>query len=98
VLSRRVNLIKSSRAISRGRCTEYGHHPGTLMMMTEMDIETSVYYVHLTRLIAREDFIKLLTRVVFDLIAVSYGIGCGRMASVCSTSQFVYLFNSVLLG
>jgi len=28
-------------------------------MMTEMDIETSVYYVHLTRLIAREDFIKL---------------------------------------
>jgi hypothetical protein len=26
------------------------------MMMTEMDIETSVYYVHLTRLIAREDF------------------------------------------
>jgi uncharacterized protein YxeA len=30
----------------------------TLMMMTEMDIDTSVYYVHLTRLIAREDFIK----------------------------------------
>jgi hypothetical protein len=25
---------------------------------TEMDIETSVYNVHLTRLIAREDFIK----------------------------------------
>jgi hypothetical protein len=30
------------------------------MMMTEMDIETSVYYVHLTQLIAREDFIKLV--------------------------------------
>jgi hypothetical protein len=30
----------------------------TLMMMTEMDIEMSVYYVHLTRLIAREDYIK----------------------------------------
>jgi hypothetical protein len=30
----------------------------TLVMMTEMDIETSVYNVHLTRLIAREDFIK----------------------------------------
>jgi hypothetical protein len=29
------------------------------MMMTEMDIETSVYNVHLTRLIAREDFIKV---------------------------------------
>jgi len=29
------------------------------MMMTEMDIKTSVYYVHLTWLIAREDFIKL---------------------------------------
>jgi hypothetical protein len=28
------------------------------MMMTEMDIETSVYYVHLTRLIALEDYIK----------------------------------------
>jgi hypothetical protein len=27
------------------------------MMMTEMDIETSVHYVHLTRLIARENFI-----------------------------------------
>jgi len=29
------------------------------MMMTEMDIETSVYNVYLTRLIAREDFIKI---------------------------------------
>jgi hypothetical protein len=37
-----------------------GHiHTSTLMMMTEMDIETSVYNVHLTRLIAQEDFIKL---------------------------------------
>jgi hypothetical protein len=34
----------------------------TLMMMTEMDIETSVYYVHLTRLIAREDFINFTRR------------------------------------
>jgi hypothetical protein len=33
-----------------------------MMMMTEMDIETSVYYVHLTRLIAREDFIKFIRR------------------------------------
>jgi hypothetical protein len=32
------------------------------LMMTEMDIETSVYYVHLTRLIAREDFIKFTCR------------------------------------
>jgi hypothetical protein len=31
-------------------------------MMTEMDIETSVYYVHLTRLIAQEDFIKFTRR------------------------------------
>jgi len=30
--------------------------------MTEMDIETSVYNVHLTRLIAREDFIKFARR------------------------------------
>jgi hypothetical protein len=34
----------------------------TLMMMTEMDIETSVNYVHLTRPIAREDFIKFTRR------------------------------------
>jgi len=34
----------------------------TLMMMTEMDIETSVYYVQLTRLIAREDYIKFTRR------------------------------------
>jgi hypothetical protein len=32
------------------------------MMMTEMDIETSVYYVHLTQLIAREDYIKFTRR------------------------------------
>jgi hypothetical protein len=31
--------------------------------MIEMDIETSVYYVHLTRLIAREDFIKCAVNV-----------------------------------
>jgi len=38
------------------------HITSTLMMMTEMDIETSVYYVHLTQLIAREDFIKFTRR------------------------------------
>jgi len=32
------------------------------MMMTEMAIETSVQYVHLTRLIAREDWIKFTRR------------------------------------
>jgi hypothetical protein len=30
----------------------------TLIMMTKMDIKTSVYYVHLTQLIAQEDYIK----------------------------------------
>jgi hypothetical protein len=35
--------------------------------MTEMDIETSVYYVHLTRLIAQEDFIKFSTSVYYHL-------------------------------
>jgi len=29
-----------------------------IMMMTKVDIEMLVYYVHLTRLIAREDYIK----------------------------------------
>jgi len=33
----------------------------TLMMMTEMDIETSVY-VHLTQLVAREYFISFTRR------------------------------------
>jgi hypothetical protein len=37
-------------------------HLTLMMMMTEMDIETSVYYVHLTRLIAQEDFIKFTRR------------------------------------
>jgi hypothetical protein len=37
-----------------------------MMMMTEMDIETSVYYVHLTWLIAREDFIKNNEKIVFQ--------------------------------
>jgi len=31
-------------------------------MMTEMDIVTSVYFVNLTRLIARKDFIKFTRR------------------------------------
>jgi len=31
-------------------------------MITEMDIETSVYYVNLTRLITGEDFIKFIRR------------------------------------
>jgi hypothetical protein len=35
-------------------------------MMTEMDIETSVYYIHLTRLIAREDFIKFSHHLHFQ--------------------------------
>jgi hypothetical protein len=35
------------------------------MIMTEMDIETSGYYVHLTRLIAREDFIKIQVVVLW---------------------------------
>jgi hypothetical protein len=42
--------------------TEYTSIHLILMMLTEMDIETSVYYVHLTRLIAREDFIKFTRR------------------------------------
>jgi hypothetical protein len=33
-----------------------------MMMMTETDIETSVYYVHLTRLMARGNFIKFTRR------------------------------------
>jgi len=33
-----------------------------MMMMTDMVVETSVQYGHLTRLIAREDFIKFSSR------------------------------------
>jgi hypothetical protein len=36
--------------------------------MTEMDNETSVYYVHLTRLIAREDFIKNKQSINFTVV------------------------------
>jgi hypothetical protein len=38
-------------------------------MMTETDIETSVYYVHLTWLIAREDYIKY--HLCLDLLSFS---------------------------
>jgi hypothetical protein len=41
---------------------EHQEHDQTLMMMTEIVIETSVQYVHLTRLIAREDYIKFTRR------------------------------------
>jgi len=41
------------------------------MMMTEMDIETSVYYVHLTRLIAREDYIKFTRRESTNILNIS---------------------------
>jgi hypothetical protein len=52
------------------------------MMMTEMDIETSVYYVHLTRLIVREDFIKFTrresTKTYNDMMIVSFPLArCG---------------------
>jgi len=35
--------------------------------MTEMDVETSVHYVHLTRLVAREDYIKCAI-VIFIMV------------------------------
>jgi len=41
-------------------------------MMTEMDIKTSVYNVHLTRLIAREDFIKSTRRKSTKTYTVMY--------------------------
>jgi 3-dehydroquinate dehydratase len=74
VLSRQVNLIKSSRAISHVRCTLYTDVLMSISVIIirvpEMDIETSVYNVHLTRLIAREDFIKLsLLSSVFLAVA-----------------------------
>jgi hypothetical protein len=44
-----------------------------MMMMSEMDIETSVYNVHLTRLIAREDFIKFTRRESTKTYIPCYG-------------------------
>jgi hypothetical protein len=60
-LSWRVNSMKSSRAISPVRClywTDVSRTIRTQMMMTEMVLETSVSYRHLTGLIVREDFIE----------------------------------------
>jgi hypothetical protein len=51
-------------------------HLNTLMMMTEMDIETSVYYVHLTRLIVREDYIKT-TRLLCSALTQMTRAGSG---------------------
>jgi hypothetical protein len=39
-----------------------------MMMMTEMALETSVQYRHLTRLTDREDFIALLCLLIFLLL------------------------------
>jgi hypothetical protein len=56
------------------------------MMMTEMDIETSVYNVHLTRLIAREDFIKL-----YDVFLLKLGSGTFSAQAVMITLYNLFL-------
>jgi hypothetical protein len=53
-------------------------------MMTEMDIETSVYNVHLTRLIAREDFIKFTRRESTKTHIVKFGMDCKYQISSIS--------------
>jgi hypothetical protein len=40
----------------------FRYHITSLMMRTEMVLETSVSFIHLTRLIAREDFIEQVKR------------------------------------
>jgi hypothetical protein len=65
----RLNSIKFSRAISRVKCLYWTDvsriisviifRDLTHLMTTQMVLETSVQYRHLTQLIAREDFIKL---------------------------------------
>jgi hypothetical protein len=50
-------IIKCSQATSR---------VSTLRTRTEMVLETSVYFIHLTWLIAREDFIVLTVRCHFS--------------------------------
>jgi hypothetical protein len=60
------------------------------MMMTEMDIETLVHYVHLTRLIAREDYIKLwvyLKKSLFALLLQGLRIRMYSDFSYGNTSQ-----------
>jgi hypothetical protein len=53
------------------------------MMMTEMDIGTSVYYVHLTRLIAREDYIKFTRReIAKTYIVILYTFSTARTLSL----------------
>jgi hypothetical protein len=59
------------------------------MMMTEMDIETSVYNVHLTRLIAREDFIKFTHRE--STKAYKPIVGCPRLLIQYIRSYPLYL-------
>jgi hypothetical protein len=64
------------------------------MMMTEMDIETLVYYVHLTQLIAREDFIKSVGFILiyFDECSIGavFGLSEMRRGSFTYTSQQDY--------
>jgi hypothetical protein len=62
-LSRRLCIIKSSQATSRVK-----NHFRTLRTRTEMDLETLVSscFNHLTRLVAREDFI--IAQIMFNNI------------------------------
>jgi hypothetical protein len=76
-----------------------------MMMMTEMDIETSVYYVHLTRLIAREDFIKFTRRESTKTYIVNVLVGEGggerereRDISISQSGKPGICINGVQLG
>jgi phosphate starvation-inducible membrane PsiE len=64
-LSRQLNSMKSSRAISHLKClyvTDVSKAIRSLMMMMmiEMVLETSVQYRHLTRQLARKDFVEVV--------------------------------------
>jgi hypothetical protein len=47
-----------------------------------MDIETPVYYVHLTRLIAREDFIEVYDFKYYEKNAQKISVSCNETGSV----------------
>jgi hypothetical protein len=59
-----------------------------MMMMTEMALETLVQYVHLTRLIDREDFIEFSCRYSSGTYIT---IRVDRKEAVCEMFDWIHL-------
>jgi hypothetical protein len=104
--------MKSSRAISCVICLYETDVSRTIwdirsmmmmMMMIEMVLETSVAYRHLSRLIAREDFIKSLWKYLYggildNMLFAHTLIVCNLFMSVIFSQPHASIFTSYFLS